>query len=186
VPEANLLHSQAGKGGTLKVIIHELLSSDGDMGGGDPIRTWFLRYIGSIEDLIQCSQRGSPSVPGQDEGGRHCAAPHRPPPSSVVPRRLPMFSDVFQCFPLFSAVPCRPPPSPAVLCSYLPSPDRSCLRSWGSSSLLITAVLGIQGRGRTTFCRPVSSGGLRSPPAGSYGGPGRLRTLIWSRRPSMQ
>jgi len=81
---------------------------------------------------------------------------------------------------MFSAVPCRPLPSPAVLCSYLPSPGRSCLRSWGSSSLLMTAVLGIQGRGRTTFCRPVSSGGLGSPPAGPYGAPGRLRTL---RRP---
>ena len=42
----------------------------------------------------------------------------------------------------------------------------------------MTAVLGIQGRGRTTFCRPVSSGGLGSPPAGPYGGPGRLRTLL--------
>jgi len=29
-----------------------LLASDDDMGGGDPIRTWFLRYIGSIGDLI--------------------------------------------------------------------------------------------------------------------------------------
>jgi len=41
----------------------------------------------------------------------------------------------------------------------------------------MTAVLGIKGRGRTTFCRPVSSGGLGSPPARPYGGPGRLRTL---------
>ena len=32
-------------------------------------------------------------------------------------------------------------------------------------------------RGRTTFCRPVSSRALGSPPAGPYGGPGRLRTL---------
>ena len=86
----------------------------------------------------------------KDQDGRHSVVPHRPPPS---------------------------PPSPAVLCSYLPSPGRSCPRSWGSSSLLMTAVLGIQGRGRTTFCRPVSSGGLGSPPAGPYGGPGRLRTL---------
>ena len=52
VPEYHLLHSQAGKEGALKVIIHELLSSDNNMSGGDPIRTWFLRYIGSIEDLI--------------------------------------------------------------------------------------------------------------------------------------
>jgi len=89
--------------------------------------------------------------------------------SPVIPRRLPLFCDVFR-------LPFRPPPSPAVLFSYLSSPGRSCLRSWGSSSLLMTAVLGIQGRGRTTFCRPVSSWGLGSPPAGPYGGPGRLRT----------
>jgi len=102
----------------------------------------------------------------------------RPLSSPAVPCRPPPSSAVFRCFPLFSAVPHRPPPSPAVLCSYLPSPGRSCLRSWGSSSLLMTAVLGIKGRGRTTFCRPVSSGGLGSPPAGPYGGPGRLRTLV--------
>jgi len=97
--------------------------------------------------------------------------------SPTVPRRPLPSSTVFRCFPMFSDVFRRPPPSPAVLCSYLTSPGRSCLRSWGSSSLLMTAVLGIQGRGRTTFCRPVSSGGLASPPAGPYGGPGRLRTL---------
>jgi len=39
------------------------------------------------------------------------------------------------------------------------------------------SVLGIQGRGQTTFCGPVSSEGLGSPPARPYGGPGRLRTL---------
>ena len=42
----------------------------------------------------------------------------------------------------------------------------------------MTAVLEIQGRGRTAFCRLVSSRGLGSPPAGPYGGPGRLRTLV--------
>jgi len=104
--------------------------------------------------------------------------PHRPPSSSVVLCRPPPSPAVFRCFPMLSAVFRRPPPSPAVLCSYLPSPGRSCLRSWGSSSLLMTAVLGIKGRGRTTFCRPVSSGGLGSPPAGPYGGPRRLRTLL--------
>jgi len=109
-------------------------------------------------------------VRAKDQDGRHCVVPHHLPSSPAVFRCFPMFSDVFR----------RPPPSPAVLCSYLPSPGRSCLRSWGSSSLLMTAVLGIQGRGRTTFCRPVSSGGLGSPPAGPYGGPGRLRTLLGS------
>ena len=69
------------------------------------------------------------------------------------------------------------PPSPVVLCSYLSSPGRSCLRSWGSLLLLITAILEIQGRGRTTFCHPVSSGGVGSPHTGPYGGPGWLRTL---------
>jgi len=28
------------------------LKYDNDMGGGDPIRTWFLRYICSIGDMI--------------------------------------------------------------------------------------------------------------------------------------
>jgi len=52
VREAHLRHRQEGEEGALEVIIPELLASDDDMGGGDPIRTWFLRYIGSIEDLI--------------------------------------------------------------------------------------------------------------------------------------
>ena len=101
----------------------------------------------------------------------------RPPPSSAVPRRLPLFSVVFRCFPPSSTPPSRP----------LPSPTRICLRSWGLPSFLMTAVLEIQGRGRTEFCRPVPSRALGSPPAGPYGGPGRLRTLllhIRSRRPT--
>ena len=67
--------------------------------------------------------------------------------SPTVPRRL----------PLFSAVPCRPPSSPAVLCRHLPSHARRCLTSWGSSSFLMTAVLEVQGREQTAFCRPVRS-----------------------------
>jgi len=119
---------------------------------------------------------------GQD--GRHCVVLHRPPPSSIVLYSRLSSPAVFRCFPMFSAVARRPPPSPAVLCSYLLSPGRSCLRSWGSSSLLMTAVLGIQERARTAFYSPVSSGGLGSPPpTGSYGGPGRLRTLLPSHRP---
>jgi len=109
--------------------------------------------------------------------------PHRPLSSSIVLYSRLSSPAVFRCFPMFSAAARRPPPSPAVLCSYLPSPGRSCLRSWGSSSLLMTAVLGIQERARTTFYSPVSSGGLGSPPTGSYGGPGRLRTLLPSHRP---
>ena len=41
----------------------------------------------------------------------------------------------------------------------------------------MTAVLEIQGRGRTAFFRPVSSRALGSPPAGPWGAPGRLQTL---------
>ena len=84
--------------------------------------------------------------------------------------------------PTVPAVPRRPPPSstpPAVPYRPLPSPTRICLRSWGLSSFLMTAFLEIQGRGRTAFCRPVSSRALGSPPAGPYGGPGRLRTLLY-------
>jgi len=74
-------------------------------------------------------------------------------------RPLVLFSDVF----------CSFPPSPAVLCSYLLSNGRSGLGSWGSSSLLMMAVLRIQVRGRATLCRPVSSVGLGSPPPGPTG-----------------
>jgi len=135
-------------------------------------RTAFRRPVPSFPKLAR-------QVRAKDQDGRIVSSPtisRRPPPSSAVFRCFPMFSDVFR----------RPLPSPAVLCSYLPSPGRSCLRSWGSSSLLMTAVLGIQGRGRTTFCRPVSSGGLGSPPAGPYGGPGRLRTLVKPTRGDMR
>jgi len=93
----------------------------------------------------------------KDEDGRHSVVPSgfsgtclthpSEGPSSTVPGRLPQSSAVFRCFPLFSAVPGRP----------LPSPTGICLTSWGLSSFLMTAVLGIQGRGRTAFCRPVQS-----------------------------
>ena len=89
------------------------------------------------------------------------------PSSPAVLRRLPPSSAFFRYFPLFSAVfrrhlpspavPRRPPPPPAVPYRPLPSPTRICLRSWGLSSFLMTAVLDIQGRGRTAFCRPVQS-----------------------------
>jgi len=50
--EAHLRHRQESEEGTREVIIPELLVSDNDMGGSNPIRTWFLRNIGYIEDLI--------------------------------------------------------------------------------------------------------------------------------------
>jgi len=106
--------------------------------------------------------------------------PCRPLSSPVVPCRPLSSPVVISCFPMFSAVfssPLPSPPSPAALCSYLPPPGRSCLRSWGSSSLLMTAVLGIQGPGRTTFCGRVLSEGHGIPPAEPYGGPRRLRTV---------
>ena len=96
-------------------------------------------------------------VRAQDQDGRHCVVPHRPPSSPVVPSCPPPSSGVFRCFPMFSAVPCRPPSSPAVLCKHLPSPTRRCLTSWGPSSFPMTAVLEVQGRERTAFCRPVRS-----------------------------
>jgi len=156
--------------------------------------SWFLN-VNSHFPLLSlwlcfrdCSTFGGRWVSHPSNQGPGRTTLCRPPPSPTVPRRPissyivlchpPPSSDVFRCFPPFSAVPCRPPPSPVVICSYLPSPGRSCLRSWGSSSLLMMAVLGIQGRGRTTSCRPVSSGGLGGPPTGPYGGPGRLRTLL--------
>ena len=45
----------------------------------------------------------------------------------------------------------------------------------------MTAVLRFLGRVWTAFCRPVRSRALGSPPAGPYGGPGPLGTLIRER-----
>jgi len=103
-------------------------------------RTTFRRPVPSFPKLAR-------QVRAKDQDGRHCVVPHSPPPSSAV----------FRCFPLFSAVPYRPPSSPAVLCRHLPSHTRRCLTSWGSSSFVVTAVLEVQGRERTAFCRPVRS-----------------------------
>ena len=128
-------------------------------------RTTLRRPVPSFPELAR-------QVRTKDQDGRHCVVPHGPPSSPVVLR----------CFPLFSAVPRHPPPSPAVLCSYLPSLGRSCLRSWGSSFLLMTAVLGIQGRGRTTFCRPVSSGGSWQSPRRAPRGPRTAENTAWTRR----
>jgi len=145
-------------------------------------------YLLSVNQCIHlpltsspCWQRGSPSVLGQDQDRRHCVVPCRPPPSSVVLycalsssvvlHCLPPSSPVFRCFPLFSAIPRSPPLFPPVLYSYLRSPGSCWLRSWGSSSLLMTANLGIQGRGRTTFCCPVSFRGLGSSPTTPDVGP---------------
>jgi len=52
VLEAHLGHRQEGEESALEVIIPELLSCDDNRRGADPIRTWFLRYIRFIEDLI--------------------------------------------------------------------------------------------------------------------------------------
>ena len=48
----------------------------------------------------------------------------------------------------------------------------------GPAVLHKTAVLRFPGRVWTAFCRPVRSRALGSPPAGPYGAPGPLRTLI--------
>ena len=97
--------------------------------------------------------------------------PRRPEYSPAVPHNL-LPPPAVQHHPLPS------PPSPAVFCSHQPSPTRDYLRSWCLSSFLMTIVLGFQGGGRTTFYRPVSSRVLGSPPAGPYGGPRQLRTLL--------
>ena len=129
------------------------------------------------------------------------------PSSPAVPRRPPPSSAFFRRFPLFSAVACRPPPSPAVLHHPLPSPITPYKNMSQIVGLVVLPNDGRPGssrtrtdgnlssrpvifsrcptsknerRGRTTFCRPVSSRALGSPPAGPYGGPGRLRTLVLS------
>jgi len=113
---------------------------------------------------------------------------HRPRPSSAV----------FRSFPLFPAVFRRPWPSPTIPYRnmsqivglvVLPNdgrPGNSRTRTDGilSSRPVIFSSCPTsrnERRGRTTFCRPVPSRALGSPPAGPYGGPGRLRTLPASR-----
>ena len=118
----------------------------------------------------------------KDEDGRHSVVPSGPvfsgtfpthpskgptPTVLSIPHRLQLFTVFYRCFQLFSTVPCHP----------LPSCTRTCLRSWGLLFFLMTAVRKIQGQGRTTFCRHVSSRALGSSPAGPYRGPGQLRTL---------
>jgi len=71
--------------------------------------------------------------------------PYRPPPSPVIPHCFLMYPTVFRCL-----LPSPTVSNPPTIGSYLLSPGRSCLWSWGSSSLLMTAILGIQRRGWTT------------------------------------
>jgi len=87
---------------------------------------------------------------------------YRPLGSSTVLHRPPLFSDIFCCFAPSLL-------SPAVLCSCLPSSDRSCLRSWGSSPLLITAVLGIQDEDGLHFAVLSCPVVLGAPPTGPIG-----------------
>jgi len=77
--------------------------------------------------------------------------------SPTVPYHPASSSAVFQYFPMFPAIPAVPPWYPAVLCKHLLSTTRRCLIWWGSSSFLMTAVLEVQVREPTAFCRPVRS-----------------------------
>jgi len=161
-------------------------------------RTTFRRPVPSFPELARQAR-------AKDQDGRHCVVPHRPTPSHTVPRRplsssvvlcRPLSSSVvlcrplsspavFPCFPMLSAVFRRPPPSPAVPRRPRRSYVVTCRPLAEVSQVVGLVVLandgrpGIKGRGRTTFCRPVSSGGLGSPSAGPYGAPGQLRTLRW-------
>ena len=141
--------------------------------------TAFYRPVRSLLEL-------APHIRVKDRSLPFPTVPHRPPPSSTVPRCC------FPLFSLFSTVFHRPLPSPIV-------PTRICFRLWGLLPFITTAVLEIQGRGwrhlgirpfissscptsknvklgLTTFCRPVSSRALGSPPPGPTG-PRQLRTL---------
>jgi len=114
----------------------------------------------------QCSQRGSPSVLGQDRGWRDCVI------LSSLFLNLP---DKYQRRTRADDIELSPT-IPAVLRRHLLSSTQNCDISWGSSSFIITAVLQVHGRGRT-LCTPISSETLGSPAARPYRGPGRLRTL---------
>ena len=124
------------------------------------------------------------------------------PSSPAVPRRPPPSSVVFRFFPPSPAVPRHtPPPLPSPITPYRnmsqivglvvvhPNdghPGNSRTRTDGilSSRPVIFSSCPTsrnERRGRTTFCRPVSSRALGNPAAGPYGGPGRLRTLCTCR-----
>ena len=133
--------------------------------------SWIKRRTDEISSPHPIFSKACPTNKSQGPGRTTlCPPPGRPPQPTAV----------FRCFPPSSGVPHSPLSSLTVLYSYLPSPGRSCLGSWGSSSLVMTAVLGIPGRGQSTFCRPVSSGGPGGLPAGPYWGAGRLRTRDWA------
>ena len=68
-----------------------------------PGRGWttFRRPVPSFPELAR-------QVRAKDQDGRHYLVPHHPLSSPVVPRRLPMFSDVFRWFPRSPTVPGGP------------------------------------------------------------------------------
>ena len=80
--------------------------------------------------------------------------------------------------PWSPAVTRSPWSSPTVPRRPLQPPTLKCLTLQGPPSSTMTAVLRFLGRGWTAFCLPVRSRALGSPPAGPYGAPGPLRTLV--------
>ena len=155
-------------------------------------RTTLCRPVQSFSELAR-------RVRPKDQDGRHCVVPHRPPSSPNVICRPPPSPVVFGCFPMLSAVFRRPRRPYVVTIPAVPweklsqavglvvlandgRPGNSRTRMdyiFSSRPVIFQSCPTCRNerRGRTTFCRPVSSRALGIPPAGPHGGPGRLRTL---------
>lgn len=55
--DARLRHNPDAGEGVLEEVIADLLTSDEDIGGHDPTRTWFQRFAGSIEELLPLAKK---------------------------------------------------------------------------------------------------------------------------------
>ena len=117
----------------------------------------------------------SPSVMKADSGGRRCVVPSGPctnlpcnsPPRTKAPRPPGEVPHTGRpCSSLQSPTVPRSPPQPPIVLyanlSYIVGP---------AHSLEMATVLRVLRRGRRTFCRPVQSRALGSPPAGPTGIP---------------
>ena len=127
----------------------------------------------------------------KDEDGRHSVVPSRLPPNLPYKKNLGTRMDEIVSSPSSPAVLHHPLPSPYKNMSQivglvvLPNDGRPGNSRTRTDDILSSRPVIFSScptsrnerRGWTTFCRPVSSRALGSPPAGPYGGPGRLRTL---------
>ena len=153
-----------------------------------------------------CSLTSSPTVTHRPLPLSTVTVTHRHQPSPAVTRRHLPSPPFTGSHPPSPAVPGGPLPSPIVPCRPLLTPGvpyQKMFQIVVLSSFLMTAVLEVQGRGRTAFCRPVPSfskvarqveikdedglrfavpsrpGLLAVPPPGPTGAPDRCEHWAW-------